>query len=539
MPVTFYPAKHLAESRNVTPVTSSEILQGACPNQFKQADTVMQCSIGGRPASEDTVFKIVPNTNGFVNTVVSAWSQHYALVIRPDDVWLAIISQFSFYVNGNAELLRANFVAHEGKKKLTVDGGLPPDFALLSRQMGEMIHKNVVDPALREWILPRFSTTTITDTTIGSMLMMATMKKYFDYSMRFMCGIPRVTLEGERQDWELMLHRLEKLKEYGLQTIAWYHLLFPVISQFVRAFDEPHSRENLDFWAKVTCDQTFGCDGDEWSGWITAFCVFSGEGYWRGPRLDTDRPQTRSPESMSARRFWSSYTRPLQESRPHLTLGRTEYPVIDHEDVPAGYAEVDVVVEYLGTKHRCAIVAGLVGMGFSSSRDLSVSKTGKNDTVRPVLAWWMYSKLDEAEGKRRRDSRDSLDSSDSSELTSLTSSSKFIRAPEPFIPLHPAEPIVPMGSSRRSIPIPIPQVLGVSVPPSTQFTMRWVAEQARAAESQSGQGTPFPPTKTSSRHGRRASEGTVQVEPTYVPGPSPVISVRKRRTSLVQRMFKS
>ncbi|KAF7377317.1 hypothetical protein MSAN_00152300 [Mycena sanguinolenta] len=488
----------------------------------------MQCSIGGRPASADTVFKIVPNTNGFVNTVVSAWSQHYALVIRPDDVWLSIISQFSFYVNGNAELLRANFVAHEGKKELTVESEGPLDFALLSRQMGEMIHKNVVDPALREWILPQFSTTTLTDTTVGSMLMMATMKKYFDYRMGIMCGIPRVTLEGERQDWELILHRLEKLKEYGLQTIAWYHLLFPVISQFVKAFDEPHSRENLDFWAKVTCDETFGYGGHQWSGWITAFCVFSGEGYWRGPQLDTYRPQTRSPESMSARRFWSSYTRPLQEFRPHLTLGRTEYPVVNHDDVPAGYAEVDVVVDVMGTEHRCAIVAGLVGMGFSSSRDLSVSKTGKNDTVRPVLAWWMYSKLDEAERKRRRDSRDSLEFAslnsnfirapeapfippppaepifligssrgsipapiprDSSEFASLNSN--FIQAPEaPFIPPPPAEPIFLIGSSRRSIPAPISQAL--VVPPPTQSTMRWVAEQARGAQSQYGQGNTFP-----------------------------------------------
>ncbi|KAF7367155.1 hypothetical protein MSAN_00975200 [Mycena sanguinolenta] len=272
--------------------------------KFQQVNTIMQCSISGRPDSASgTVFKIVPNTNGFVNTVASAWTQHYALVIHPDDVWLAIISQFGFYINGNAELLRAKFVFHEGKKELQVTGDLS-DFGLLSRQMSDMIHKNVVDPDLREWILPKFSTTTLADTTIGSMLMMATMKKYFEYRMDIMCGVPRATLEGEQQDWALLLQRLSKLKEYGLQTIAWYHLLVPVILQFMRAFDEPDSPENLDFWSKVTRDEAFGYGAREWSGWITAFCVFSAEGYWQGPRLDTDRPQSRSPESMSSRRFW-------------------------------------------------------------------------------------------------------------------------------------------------------------------------------------------------------------------------------------------
>ncbi|KAJ6456679.1 hypothetical protein C8R45DRAFT_913864 [Mycena sanguinolenta] len=402
IPVTFHPAKHPAESHNILPLTAAEILRRSRPNQWEQVDTIMQCSIGGRPeAGSDTTLKIVPNTNGFVNTVVTAWGEHRALIIRPDDVWLAIIAQFSFFVNGNAELLRANFVAHEGKRTLTIVSD-SMDFALLSRQMGDLIHKNIVDPALRDWVLPSFSTTTTMDTTVGSMLMMAAMKKYFDYRMVPTCGIPRVTLEGEREDYALILRCLEKLKEYGLQTIAWYHLLFPVISQFVKAFDDPDSPENLEFWLKAACHETFGYGSHEWSGWITAFCVFSEQGEWRGPRLHTSVVPIRAPESMSARRFWSTYTSPREEKRPHLTLGITEYPVVDHSMVPAGYAEVDVMI---GIDKKCAIVAGLVGMGFSSSRDLSLSVTGKNDTVRPVMAWWIYSKVDEGKRDDRRESR--------------------------------------------------------------------------------------------------------------------------------------
>ena len=55
-----------------------------------------------------------------MNTVIGAYSQHRALVIRPDDVWLTILSQFNFFVNANAELLRANFVAHEGQRELVI-----------------------------------------------------------------------------------------------------------------------------------------------------------------------------------------------------------------------------------------------------------------------------------------------------------------------------------------------------------------------------------------------------------------------------------
>ncbi|KAJ6545430.1 hypothetical protein B0H19DRAFT_1075743 [Mycena capillaripes] len=396
MPVTFSPAKHLAESCSwMKPgVTSAQILKRVCQAR-NQAGQIMQFSIGKHSGPSHTRFKVVPRTNGFVDTVISAYNNHYALVIRPDDVWLAIISQFSFYVNANAELMRANFVAHEGKKKLNIFGTWPPDFGALAREMGEMIHKNVVDATLREWILPKFSTTTITDTTVGSILMMGTMKRYFDYEEDVECGIPRMTLDGEREDWELVLHRLKKLKEYGLQTIAWYHLLVPVISRFVKAFDDPNSPENLDFWQRIVTDEEECCGSHEWSGWITAFCVFSTDGHWQGPRLNTDRAQSLTPESLSSSQFWSSYTR--KQLRPHLTLDGTAYPVIDTDDIPAGYVEVDVIVNDHGRRFSCMIVAGLVGMGFSSSHDRSVSKTGKNDTVRPVLAWWMYSKVDEAQ----------------------------------------------------------------------------------------------------------------------------------------------
>ncbi|KAJ7189748.1 hypothetical protein GGX14DRAFT_607907 [Mycena pura] len=402
MPVTFSPAQHPATSENVPPVTSAQILERACPNRFQQVDQIIQYSIGGRSGSSNTLHKIVPNKNGFVNTVMSAYSHHHALVIRPDDVWLAIISQFSLYVNTNAEFQRTTFVAHEGRRELEIVGGLPADFIEFSQQMGELIQKNVADPGLREWIVPDFSTTTTCDTTVGAMLMMATMKNYFNHKMKLMCGIPRVTLEGDRHDWELVLHRLEKLKEYGLPAIAWYHLLHPVISQFVMAFEEPNSPQNLDFWRKVASQKPFGSGDSHWSGWITAFCVFSATGKWLGPQLDTSPAGSDPPEVLPSHVFWSTYTRQLQTSRLYLALDGTEYPVIDSENLTAGYAEVDITVNNNnGAEFPYVVVAGLVGMGFSSSRDTALSPSGTNDTVRPVVGWWMYSKLSEAEQKRR------------------------------------------------------------------------------------------------------------------------------------------
>ena len=52
--------------------------------------------------------------------MVKAYNRHCTLIVPPDDVWLAILMQFSFFVNGNAEALCSVFVSPKGKKKLVI-----------------------------------------------------------------------------------------------------------------------------------------------------------------------------------------------------------------------------------------------------------------------------------------------------------------------------------------------------------------------------------------------------------------------------------
>jgi hypothetical protein len=229
----------------------------------------------------------MPQSNGFVHTVLKCYNEHHALIIRPDDVWLAIMTQFSCFVNGNAEAMRSLFVLHEGKKELALEIDQKPGEGnwdlvvnMLVEHMNKQIQQNVIDPELQQWIIPNFSTTTPLDVLVSGMVMMATVKEYFTYRLMMTCGIPRVTLEGEKSDWTCILNRLEKLKEFGPKTNAWYSLLRPILLRFIKAFDHPDSKENLDFWSRVADYEGFG-SGTVWlSGWITAFMVFDENGLW-------------------------------------------------------------------------------------------------------------------------------------------------------------------------------------------------------------------------------------------------------------------
>ncbi|KAJ7261534.1 hypothetical protein C8J57DRAFT_1436520 [Mycena rebaudengoi] len=359
--ISFYVANHRANAVELVGVesglTGAEILHISSQNR-------------GRDFTAK-ISHLVPKGNGFVDTVISAYSQHHAPIIHPDDVWLSILVQFNFFVNANTELLRGNFVAHEGKKHLVVKGvgtRYSIDFGTMSREMVGLMEKNIVDPKLREWILPNFSTTTITDTTASAVIMMATLKAYFSYEFYLTCGIPRVTLEGDKFDWVNILGRLEKLKEYGVEAIA---------------------RENFNFWQRVAHYHTQDSGPSYYSGWISAFAVFSPTEEWLGNWLDKDVKSAEAMGSLSAEQFWVTYA---PDAAKDLVLDGTPYHRVDSINVPPGYAEVDVKLNDNGELFNCMMTAGMIGMKVSSSRDVELSPTGRDDIVRPVSGWWIFIK---------------------------------------------------------------------------------------------------------------------------------------------------
>lgn len=94
MPITFRAASHSAnpvvewcKCSSVNDILTRNLGGG------KQAKEVLQSSFSSQTVDH---FSLVAQPNGFVNTVVDAYNRHHHLVLRPDDVWMAILSQFNF-----------------------------------------------------------------------------------------------------------------------------------------------------------------------------------------------------------------------------------------------------------------------------------------------------------------------------------------------------------------------------------------------------------------------------------------------------------
>jgi len=237
-------------------------------------------------------------------------------------------------------------------------------------------------------------------------------KTYFDFSFCLLCGIPRITLDGSRDDWAAILEKIEKRKEYGAETAAWFHLLKPVVKRFVHAFDDPHGSENVDFWGKVAHRHSGGSGPTYLMGWVTAFCVFTTEGRWQGPRLQ-NLPSSDSASGdksyleLSGEAFAAKHFVPHPEGDPfvgdlYLTLDGVPYPHIDTTQIPPGTVEVNVKLDDNGQEFPTLLVAGGVGSAVSPSGDKVLSGPGERDTVRPVPGWWMFVKNEKSEEELAR-----------------------------------------------------------------------------------------------------------------------------------------
>ncbi|KAL7908032.1 hypothetical protein GGI35DRAFT_453182 [Trichoderma velutinum] len=329
--------------------------------------------------NRDNRLGVVPYGNGFVDGIIRAFQQDLHLVLRPDDIWLAITVQLSFYINAHAEELRSFFVEHEGKKQLVVD--LSPqtminlDIAYAAKLFTGLIQENVRDPDLKSWLLPDFSTTTDNDISVAAMVMMATTKSYFEYILLCGCGFPSVTLVGERDDWVKLLERLPKLATFGHEPAEWSKLLVKVVEKMIETFDRPDEEATKDFWMKVV--HRAGSEGsgglDTLSGWITAFCFWDNEG---------KRIRQYADEDMKSF-YWDGME---HEDRKRLFIDDVEFPIIRTKTVPQAVVEVPVKVLDSSTmlEYETTIIAGSVGMTATASEN-----KGEFNTFQPRSGWWM------------------------------------------------------------------------------------------------------------------------------------------------------
>jgi hypothetical protein len=185
-------------------------------------------------------------------------------------------------------------------------------------------------------------------------------QSYFAYTLVTMCGIPQIVLEGEPDDWMMLVQRTQGLSRFYLEW--WTATLVPILEKFVAA-----SQGEVDerFWRSIY-KLGGGSGGPYLSGWIIAFF----------PYLKDFETEIATRENC-----WIADG----ENWLHELLARSEESEAYQVDLggpttdafPSGLAKAPFIWKYLDRSFEMELLGGFVG----------IRQDAETLCLRPEIGW--------------------------------------------------------------------------------------------------------------------------------------------------------
>jgi len=190
------------------------------------------------------------------------WANHRGVIISPDFVWHIILNEFAVFIKDNSDLFRSLFTTSDDKVAITV---YTKDMELIDLELIANALRKLV-PTDIDLFVPTFSTSTKTSNLALIATFADAMSPYYDYWM-LCCGIPKIKVQGEIEDWLKVNENLRKLDDL---------LVHPVINKYIKSvtklveniiinINEPE----ISFWKDIFTLARCGSGGQfEVKGWI-------------------------------------------------------------------------------------------------------------------------------------------------------------------------------------------------------------------------------------------------------------------------------
>jgi hypothetical protein len=357
------PEKSQPQSPSAVPTsTIIELDSSLVSNTSKLNHVPLEAPLGALYAEWEHSHTLNGKTrNNIVNAFLTAYNCHVPLVLRADDILLAISQVVTTYVNQNSEALRSKLVSHDGKKSLTVM--LPrPDWSQFISEMAKLVDANS-STELSKLLRSSFTTTTPVARTVSDLAVMSTFKAYFEYTFILCCGIPSVILEGSVDDWTELRERYKAIKR-ELPGLQWWYKFFDRVLDLlvdckVRGFATSEDRL---VWQKCITLQPQGSGGGRLlCGWVHLFTPFTSQGK---PLYGDDFEYTAlDPDYTPKLNGWSA---PLHDfSNGWREIAASTFDVdVEFQDTITG-AKQDLRVTAGATGHHVSSAGVRVSHGYS------------------------------------------------------------------------------------------------------------------------------------------------------------------------------
>lgn len=222
----------------------------------------------------------------FLMGMTKAYQEHRPFIISPDIIWTLIEQGFARHITLNSAKFRHRLVNFKGKKEITIvvnknhiaigkpNSAWETIFPQFVQQIEKFTGKDYVNQLRAD-----FSTSTADSKIISEIILMESVKSYFDYRVMFIgCGISKVILEGELADWDNILQKINYIESFDLSW--WAKELRPIIQEIIAT---KKGNENKEFWNNMIqlSGKAAYVPHETIDGWITKFYPFTEKGQRR------------------------------------------------------------------------------------------------------------------------------------------------------------------------------------------------------------------------------------------------------------------
>jgi hypothetical protein len=247
--------------------------------------------------------------NSLIGMLYYAYVNHLPIKIRPDDLWIQILCQFSLHVNQNSDkLMYKKFFADknnmDGKTELQVIHDVAsikdaPIYDFINKIIEQLDEKMNYPDVIKKFQCD-FTTSNVITGFTTKIIFMYMIEKYFSYKWIFGCGIPYIELDGTLDDWLKFQTKIKHIFElFGIadETIkSWCNGLINIAAKILDTINDPTNTENIKFLKNIFYEERCG-SGSQMSakGWITNLFLY-------------DKSMKLFNHHMSDTIFWDDYS---------------------------------------------------------------------------------------------------------------------------------------------------------------------------------------------------------------------------------------
>lgn len=196
-----------------------------------------------------------------------AWGNHHGVVISPDIFWQIFLTEIAGHIKDNSEYYRKLFTSSETKVEITVPTGNPQliDLKLIESELRKLVPTDI------SLFMPEFTTSTESSLMAFKAAFADAMTPYYNYSM-YLCGIPKIRIDGTVEDWEKMCTGVDELKKLLDKDEKIVSYLNKVKALFEKICNTPNT--DVEFWKNIFTLKKCGSGSQvEVYGWITDLFV--------------------------------------------------------------------------------------------------------------------------------------------------------------------------------------------------------------------------------------------------------------------------